>query len=222
MDTEHKTLVTEGTGRRAFFRAAAAAVTAAVGEGCTVFTNPHTSGRGPKVSLGSGDIGLMNYALTLEGLEAEYYTLVLKRPYSGMSSMERLILTDIRDHEIVHREFFRRALGRNAIPHLHYDFRQIDFSNRQSVLTAAQTFEDTGVGAYNGAGHLVRNPHVLISAGKIVSVEARHAAAIRDLLAPRSGSFSPTPLDKADTPASVLATVSPYILNDVDGTQLPG
>lgn len=49
-------------------------------------------------------------------------------------------LRDIRDHEIVHREFFRAALGSNAIPELEYNFSAVNFGDRTSVLTTAQTF----------------------------------------------------------------------------------
>lgn len=206
--------------RGAFFKATAALLASAAG-GCTVLTNPGTGGNGPEISLGSGDVGLMNYALTLESLEAEFYALALAHPYSGMTAIERQILIDIHNHEKSHVAFFRRTLGQSAIPPLQFDFQRINFSDRSSVLTAARTFEDTGVVAYNGAGHLVQDPKVLIAAGKIVSVEGRHAAAIRDLLEPRTGAFSPAPLDGSHSPAGVLRTVSPYIVNRVDGSQLP-
>ena len=62
------------------------------------------------------------------------------------------------------------------------DFSKIDFSSRASVLGAAKAFEDTGVQAYDGAGYLIQSADYLTIAGKIVSVEARHAALIRNLL----------------------------------------
>src|SRR5688500_16930711 len=68
-----------------------------------------------EVDLGSGDIGILNYAYALEQLEAAFYTTVVAS--SGFASMyteeERMILKDLKDHEIVHREFFRTALGEN-------------------------------------------------------------------------------------------------------------
>lgn len=186
--------------------------------GCVTTTS---QGRGPGVDLGSGDVGLMNYALTLEGLEAEFYKLVMQRPYAGMTAEERQVLTDIRDHEIVHEEFLRRALGARAIPRLEYTFQAVNFHDRTSVLTTARTFEDLGVAAYNGAGNAVKDPQVLLVAGKIVSVEARHAAAIRSLLEPRTGAFAPTPLDAADGARTVLKKASPYIVTTVNGNNLP-
>ena len=120
----------------------------------------------------------MNYAYALEQLEAAFYTQVSMTPYSNIDPMEAALLADIRDHEIVHREFFKSALGSKAIQALEVNFAAIDFSSRDSVLGTAKAFEDLGVSAYNGAGKLITDPGYLTLAGKIVSVEARHAAYI--------------------------------------------
>ncbi|WP_428330660.1 ferritin-like domain-containing protein [Mucilaginibacter sp.] len=140
------------------------------------------------VDIGSGDYGILNYAYALEQLEAAFYTQVILTPYSGISANEKSLLTSIRDHEVLHREFFKAALGANAIGSLTPDFSSIDFTNRLAVLGAAKAFEDTGVSAYDGAGYLIKNAAYLTIAGKIVSVEARHAALIRNLITP--GSFA--------------------------------
>jgi hypothetical protein len=134
------------------------------------------------IDIGSGDYGILNYAYALEQLEAAFYLQVALTPYSGITSAETALLTDIRDHEVCHREFFKAALGSMAIASLTTDFSKIDFSSRASVLGAAKAFEDTGVQAYDGAGYLIQNADYLTIAGKIVSVEARHAALIRNLL----------------------------------------
>ncbi len=63
------------------------------------------------VDLGSGDVGILNYAYALEQLEAAFYTQVIATPYSGITDAERTLLTEIRDHEIIHRDFFKAALG---------------------------------------------------------------------------------------------------------------
>jgi hypothetical protein len=137
---------------------------------------------GKAVDLGDGDVGILNYAYALEQLEAAFYTQVMKTPYAGMESMDSAILTAIRDHEIAHRDFLKVALKKGAIPALEVDFSNVDFSSRDSVLSTAQTFENLGVAAYNGAGQLLKKEEYLLIAGKIVSVEARHAAAIGYLL----------------------------------------
>lgn len=180
------------------------------------------------VDLGKGDFGVLNYAYALEQLEAAFYTQVVSTPYSGMNSAEREILSEIRDHEIVHREFFKAALGRNAIPGLKVNFTTINFGSRESVLGTAKTFEDLGVGAYNGAGQLLQNGDFLLIAGKIVSVEARHAATIRDLLQPMSAAFAgddivdpATGLGPAKMPSEVLAAAGPFVTTQIKANNLP-
>lgn len=179
------------------------------------------------VDLGSGDVGILNYAYALEQLEAAFYTQVVATPYSGISASELSLLTDIRAHEIIHREFFKAALGTNAIIGLEVNFSTIDFTSRTSVLGTAKVFEDTGVTAYNGAGKLIKDGGYLLLAGKIVSVEARHAAAIRDLLNPLTASFAGDDiidgngLDAAKMPLDILAAVQPFIKTQINGSNLP-
>lgn len=177
------------------------------------------------LDLGSGDGGILNYAYALEQLEAAFYTQVIMSQYSGITAAETALLTDIRDHEIAHREFFKNALGGGAIQALEVDFSTINFADRASVLATAKTFEDLGVTAYNGAGKLITNPDYLTLAGKIVSVEARHAAYIRDLIA--NGSFADSTavdsngLDGAKAPAEVLMAANTFLKTKVSGANLP-
>lgn len=178
------------------------------------------------VDLGSGDTGILNYAYALEQLEAAFYIQVTKSFYSGISADEQALLTDIRDHEIAHREFFKAALGGSAIQALEVDFSTINFSDRNSVLGAAKAFEDLGVSAYNGAGPLLQSAAFLTIAGKIVSVEARHAALIRDRIL--NGSFvGPDIIDASNglefskTPPQVLGIASKYLKTQINATNLP-
>ena len=180
------------------------------------------------VDLGSGDVGILNYAYALEQLEAAFYTQVIATPYNGMSDAEKTLLTDIRNHEIIHREFFKAALGANAIAGLTPNFSAITFSDRSSVLNTAKAFEDLGVSAYNGAGNLIKDVNYLALAGKIVSVEARHAAAIRDLLNPKSADFAgddvvapTTGLDPANAPSVVLPIAQKYVKTQITASNLP-
>jgi hypothetical protein len=167
--------------------------------------------------LGEGDVGVLNYAYALEQLEAAFYSAVVDNPYEGATENEIAILADIRDHEIAHRQFLKKALGRKAIPSLEVDFSKVDFSSRKSVLGTADVFENLGVAAYNGAGPLIQNVDYLAAAGSIVSVEARHAATIAVMTrgfnskAVGAGSVDRKGLDDAKAPAEVLAAAGPFI-----------
>ena len=177
--------------------------------------------------LGDGDIGVLNYAYALEQLEAAFYTQVIATPFSGMRENDQVILTSIRDHEIAHRDFLKKALGPNAIGGLEVDFSAVNFNSRRSVLGTADVFENLGVAAYNGAGQLISNPDYLIAAGSIVSIEARHAAAIADLINPYSaqavgkGNVDAKGLDGALLPSQVLPKAAPFIVTPVTAATLP-
>jgi hypothetical protein len=215
------------TGRRTFLQWSG--VTLAVAAlGCSDDNNDGGTGPGTgDVNLGSGDTGILNYAYALEQLEAAFYTQVAAGAYfSGASAAEQTILSDIKNHEVIHREFLKAALGTAAIANLTVDFTSVNFGDRTSVLTTARTFEDLGVSAYNGAGMLLADANNLLAAGKIVSVEARHAAAIRDLITP--GSFAgtdvvdPNGLDSPTrTPNEVLQAADTYITTTINASGLP-
>ena len=143
--------------------------------------------------LGKGDVGILNYAYALEQLEEDFYTKVVNSFYSGISTVEKQLFTDIYNHEVIHRDFFKAAItaaGATPTPKLEFKYDGVDFKSRDSILATAKALEDTGVAAYNGAGKYITNLDYLVIAGKIVSVEARHASAIRDLISPGSGAFS--------------------------------
>jgi len=210
--------------RRSFlqYAGAGAAGIALIAAGCK---KDDDNNNNAGVNLGSGDIGILNYAYALEQLEAAFYDAVVKSPYASIPANELALLTDIRDHELAHREFFKAALGTAAIPSLEVDFSSINFSVRANVLATAKVFEDLGVSAYNGAGKLIESPDYLVLAGKIVSVEARHAALIRDLI--ENGSFANSEvidsngLDKARTPSEVLTMAQSFIKTSINASNLP-
>lgn len=179
-----------------------------------------------RVDLGSGDAAILNYAFALEQLEAGFYSVVVSNPYSGISQVELSTFIAVRDHEIAHREFLRSKLGSAALPTLLVDLKTIDLNTRQTVIDTAQTFEDLGVAAYNGAAQFLTTTDPLEAAGKIVSVEARHASAFRNLQQPYSGysvgaGLVENGLDRAFTPSKVLPIVAPYYNNTFVTTGLP-
>ena len=216
--------ISSATNRRRFLQWAGVTMGVALISGCSDDGPTGLAG----ATLGGGDVGVLNYAYALEQLEAAFYTRAVATPYAGISGAELAILTDIRDHEIVHREFLKAALGTSAIGTLQFEFSSVTFSSRSSVLGTAKVFEDLGVGAYNGAGKLLTDANLLLVAGKIVSVEARHASAIRDLLNPMSTDFAgndvvtvSSGLDRALSPTDVLTAADPFVINGIDATSLP-
>lgn len=212
--------------RRAFlqYAGAGAAVLALVAAGCK-------KDRSPDMSFGvtldfKDDLGVLNYAYALEQLEAAFYIKVASAPPSGFTQAQKNYFQDVQYHEIAHREFFKRALGSASIGSLEVDFSAIDFTSATSVLATAKTFEDLGVAAYNGAGARLKTPANLVIAGQIVSVEARHAAWVRDQITPGSfsdlnsltglGANNAGGLDAALTPDKVLAAAKPFIKTKIN------
>ena len=158
---------------------------------------------------GAGDVGVLNFALTLEYLEAAFYTQALKQ-VGGLSSDAKKLATTLRDNETEHVAALTKtikSLGGKPVKAPGVDFGNA-FSSQKSFLTLAQTFEDTGVSAYNGAAPQIESTEVLAAAGSIVQVEARHAAAIRLMNGqpPTDAGF-----DKALEMKAVLDAVKPFV-----------
>lgn len=128
----------------------------------------------------------LNFALTLEYLEDEFYKAGLAA--SGLiPSSDRNIFMQISKHETAHVAFLKTALGSSAVDKPEFDFTAGGmfadaFSNYMTFLALSQSFEDTGVRAYKGqAGNLVDDNNTLKAALQIHSVEARHASEVRRL-----------------------------------------
>jgi len=107
------------------------------------------------------------------------------------------MLEEIYSHEVVHREVLRQLIGTAVnnnqsmiLPALNFNYGSLNFGNRAQVLETARTLEDTGVAAYTGAGRYIENVNNLILAGKIVSVEGRHASVIRSMINPNDAYFT--------------------------------
>ncbi len=131
-------------------------------------------------------VEVLNFALTLEELESQFY-------FTGLSSRNLIprqvtrVFKNISKHEIEHVNLLRGVLGARAVRRPAFDFTAGGafgdvFSNYQTFLALSQAFEDTGVRAYKGqAGNLMENDQILTTALQIHSVEARHAAMVRRL-----------------------------------------
>ncbi len=155
---------------------------------------------------GGGDVEILNFALTLEYLEAAFYEEALAK--AGLSGEAKELAQLIGEHEKQHVDALTGAIEKAGAKPVAAPGVQFPLSDEASFIKLAMAFEDTGVYAYNGAAPMIQSPDVLGAAGTIVQVEARHAAAIRDL-----AGESPTPgaFDKTLTEKQVLKAVKPYI-----------
>ena len=154
----------------------------------------------------------LNFALTLEYLEAAFYDAGNK---SGVvPSQYKTVFRTIGQHETAHVKLLKGVLGSAAVAAPGVDFtaggKYADvFENFDTFLTLSQTFEDLGVAAYKGqAGNLVGSKEVLTVALQIHSVEARHASEVRriGLKFGWDGAF-----DKPLSKNAVLAAATPFL-----------
>jgi hypothetical protein len=155
----------------------------------------------------SSDIDILNFALTLEYLETDFYK--HKAATVGLSGEAKSLAALIAGHEALHVEALTKAIKAAGGTPVKSPTFVFPVTNQQSFLKLAYVLENTGVGAYNGAGPALSNKEYLAAAGSIVQVEARHAAAIGLLVGE-----SVTPdggFDKPLTKAAVLAKAGPLI-----------
>lgn len=223
--------------RRSFLKALAAggtlvlmpSVFAACDDDNTI-TNARTTDA-QTISL-ANDVGILTFAFVVEQLDSTFYEQLVGLPQFDtlFSAAEREMLVDFRNEEVTHREFIRAALN-NGFPTLTFDFSSVNASlTRENVLTTALALETNGTAAYNGAGVKLTNANNLLTAGKLVSIEARHAAAIADTLDPSGGTayadltlalnvslgaVDANALDVAAPAATVAANADPFIVNPI-------
>ena len=158
---------------------------------------------------GGGDLDILNYALTLEYLEAAFYTQALKDT-RGLGGDAKKIATQLQKDESEHVDALTatiKDLGGTPVKAPGVDFGMA-FASQESFLKTAQTFEDLGVSAYNGAATMIESKEVLAAAGGIVQVEARHAGAIRFL---NGVKITPSAFDEAKSMDEVLEAAQPFI-----------
>ena len=184
----------------------------------------------------SNDFGVLNYAYALEQLEAAFYAgVVASAAFADFDEDVQDIMRDLAAHEAIHRDFLKAAIegaGGTAIIDLTPRFSDPDdeddlgvFADTATILATALTFEDLGVGAYNGAGQYLSNDTYLTIAGKIVSVEARHASVIAGLITENAiagaNVIDGDALDRALAPSAVLAAADPFIVNALSAVNVP-
>jgi len=155
----------------------------------------------------SSDIDILNFALTLEYLETDFYT--NKAKTVGLTGAAKQLAAMIAGQEAQHVAALTSAIKAAGGTPVKLPTFVFPVTNQKSFLKLAYVLENTGVGAYNGAGPSLKNPAYLAAAGSIVQIEARHAASIALLTGQKvtpDGGFD-IPLTKA----KVLAAAGPLI-----------
>jgi len=158
---------------------------------------------------GGGDVDILNFALTLEYLEGAFYKQAVTK-VKGLSGDTLKLAKELRDNEAEHVAALTKAIkgaGGKPVTAPKVDFGGA-FASTEAFLKTANTFEDTGVSAYNGAGPMLKNKDYLAAAGSIVQIEARHAALTRRA---RGKSPAPDAFDKTLSMQEVLTAVKPFI-----------
>jgi hypothetical protein len=191
--------------------AAAAFLAACGGDDSTTMTDTTSMGSGgasETAEFGKGDVGILNYALTLEYLETAFYADVVKSGLFKGADLEtiRSFGSDEAEHVKVLKAAVK-GMGAKPAPEPKAEF---PLDSAKSVLELAGTVENLGAAAYLGQAANIKSPEVLASALAIHSVEGRHAAALNTLLGE-----SITPDGAFGQPAdvkTVLAAVKPFIV----------
>src|ERR1700733_7422642 len=169
--------------RRGTFREAAVKL-GVLATASTVIGAASTAAFGEGEKLPEKIVEVLNFALTLEYLEDEFYRTAVGTD-NLIPSENRATFETIGKHEAAHVEVLKGALGSHAVKKPEFDFTakgtfEDVFSNYKTFLALSQSFEDLGVGAYKAqAGNLMGNGEILTVALRIHSVEARHAATVR-------------------------------------------
>jgi len=151
-----------------------------------------------------GDVAILNYALTLEYLEAEFYKqAVANQIGNGSNKAANTFAKVVAGHEAAHVTALKKALGSKAVAKPKFDFKDT-VTNVEKFIATAITLEDAGVAAYLGQAGNIKSKGVLAAAGSILPVEARHAAWIRNIAGKTP---APAAFEAGATKAQILAAV---------------
>jgi rubrerythrin len=158
-------------------------------------------------SSDGNDVDILNFALTLEYLESDFYR--HKAKSVGLSGEAKALAAMFGEQEQAHVEALMTTIKHSGGTPVKKPSFMFPATDQASFLKLAYTLENVGVGAYNGAAPSITNKEILAAAGSIVQVEARHAAAIGLLVGKPV-----TPAGPFDVPLSkgkVLAKAGPLI-----------
>jgi hypothetical protein len=187
----------DGDTRAAFLKKAGIGAGAVVAGGAFAGAIPGIASAG----VAKSDVAILNFALTLEYLEAAFYAeAVAKGNFTGKIGDFAKVVSA---HENAHVAFLKSALGSAAVKSPKFDFKGTNIDQAKFAATA-QVLEDTGVAAYLGQAGNIKSKKILGAAGSILAVEARHAGWIRDL---NNVAGAPSAFQGARTKAQILAAV---------------
>ena len=162
----------------------------------------------------TNDVAILNFALTLEFLEAEYYSRVVEadeaRPFlrGRPKDISRILSRDENTHVAIIRDAITK-LGGTPIEKPNFQFPSNAFISQVAFLSLSATLEETGVSAYLGQGANVKRKDVLDLAASIYGNEARHVSLIRYLL---GDNFAPRDIEEPLSMGAVLTRVKPFII----------
>jgi hypothetical protein len=160
----------------------------------------------PPASFGKGDVGILNYALTLEYLEAAFYNGAAAANLPLSAQAAAFLKVVVKD-ENAHVKFLKGALGSKAAKEPKFNFKGTN-TNAAMFMTTAQVLENTGVHAYSGQALNIKTPAYVKAAVSILTIEARHASVIGLLNDPSGEAITPNgAFDTPLTASKVLAAV---------------
>jgi rubrerythrin len=198
----------DGDTRAAFFKKATLAVGGIAGGGMLMGALP---GLASAASIPKSDIAILNFALTLEYLEASFYAEAVKNIDRTTQGQLYEFASVVAAHEAAHVNFLKKALGAKAVKKPKFDFGNA-VTDLPTFVKTSFALENTGVHAYLGQAGKIKTPAILGAAATIATVEARHAAAIAlvqsNVRIEGQGGISPS--GSFDTPKSksqILAAV---------------
>ncbi|GAC1436744.1 MAG: hypothetical protein NVSMB51_08840 [Solirubrobacteraceae bacterium] len=158
----------------------------------------------PSGLFGRGDVGILNYALTLEYLESAFYNEAVAK-ISFTNPQLKALATKIAADENAHVQFLQGALGSKAAKTPTFNFMGTTTDQAKFAATA-QVLENTGVGAYFGQGFNIQSAKILKAAVSILTIEARHAGAIGLINDSTANAVSPS--GAFDKPVGAKATLA--------------
>jgi hypothetical protein len=169
------------------------------------------AGKGrPPAKFGKGDIGILNYALTLEYLEAAFYNEASANQKSKSfikDPQTQVFLKTVTVDENAHVAFLKKALGSKAVGAPKVDFGGTT-SDEKSFVETAVALENTGVHAYSGQALNIVSPAYVAAAISILTIEARHASVAGLILSGKPSGLTPDgAFDTPFTAAKVLKAV---------------